>query len=641
MVLQRDVDLPIWGQATPGDLIKVEFSDQRQSTTSDAEGNWKLFLNPLKTNFRGSDLMIRSSNENREIKYQDVLVGEVWLCSGQSNMGWTVNDSKDADIELLTGNYEHIRLHDVGHATARSPQYNSYGTWLKCNTENLKDFSAVAYFFGRDLHQALKAPVGLINSSWGGTPAIAWTRANVIENNPLFASKVVEWEEKLQDFPAAHKDWLEKVEQIESTREIKIIHQDKGIAPNCSQFHETDYNDSNWPSISLPATWAEELGDFGGAVWYRKVVDTSELKNRHWISFHSPPIIDYDTVWINGIEIGSIAEAGQNSADTPRVYQIPAKALQSDQIIIAIRAFSRVGSGGMNGRPFELYILDTNGEKWPLAGEWKCHVETKLPTAHDIWGLEPYGLSTEPPAEMNPNRPSALANAMIAPIVPYAMAGAIWYQGESDTEWAPNEYAERLRQMIEDWRQWWGQKKFPFGIVQIANYIPDPREIELENWPRLRESQRQVANKLNDCGLAVTIDIGEANDVHPLNKQEVGRRLSRWALCDIYRKVSLRGGPELIDAQSDGNTARLTFSQIGKGLIAYKQNPLQGFSYSADGKNFHPASARIDSSNTVIIEAPETIQIKQVRYAWADAPDQANLYNSLRIPATPFSTDPL
>ncbi len=470
MVLQQKSKVPVWGWADPGDEVTVAFNGQTRRATTDASGEWSVELKSMK---HGGPFEMTVSADGESKVFKDVLIGEVWICSGQSNMQWTVAMAGNPEKEIADGNHPGIRLFQVERVTAETPQADCKATWTACNSETIKDFSAVAYFFGRTVHQELDIPVGLIHTSWGGTPSEAWTSRAKLEATPLAKPILERWDAMVADYPAA-----------------------------------------------------------------RPVFDKA---------------------------IGEWNEAARKAKEA--------------------------------GQP------------------------------------EPANKPQAPLAPDNPHRPASLYNAMIAPLVPYAFQGAIWYQGETNAGRA-YQYREIFPAMITDWRETWEAKKHPFLFVQLANFMARKDEPGDSAWAELREAQLMTL-RLKDTGMAVIIDIGEAEDIHPKNKQDVGRRLGLAALAGTYKKKIEFSGPMYKSMKAKDNEIRVSFTHAS-GLEA-RGGALKGFAVAGEDKKFVWADARIEKNTVVVSASGVTIPVA-VRYGWADNPD-ATLYNAAGLPASPFRTD--
>jgi len=448
MVLQQDAKIPVWGTAAPDETVTVTLSDQTQTVKTDEKGNWQINLKPMKVG--GPHTLTVAGNAHHTIVMSDVMIGEVWVCSGQSNMQFSVDRSNNAQKEIASAKWPNIRLFTVQRDIAGQPKRNCTGQWVQCSPKTIPSFSAVSYFFGRYLHQQLKVPVGLIHTSWGGTPAEAWTSRETLEGNPKLKVLVDRWDQSIAQYVA---------------------------------------------TTSAPA--------------------------------------------------------------------------------------------------------DKNDPR------------------------------------RNPHRTSGLYNAMIRPLIPYAIRGAIWYQGESNAGRA-YQYRTLFPAMIRDWRKHWGQSDFPFLFVQLANFRKVKPEPGDSAWAELQEAQLMTL-KLPNTGMAVAIDIGEANDIHPKNKQDVGKRLALNALTITYGQDVAHTGPLYDSVKFEDDKAIVTLKNAAKGLTTRNNEPVKGFAIAGNDRKFVWADAKIDGDK-VIVSCEKVKSPAAVRYAWADNP-VCNLYDGTGLPASPFRTD--
>ncbi len=472
MVLQQGRKVPIWGWADPGEevMVSVSWHGMNWAVTADANGKWTFSMNPPEAG-GPYEMTITAKNV---VRIKNILVGEVWVCSGQSNMQWSVNQSANAEQEVAEADYPNIRLFTVERKVAEEPQSDCSGSWTPCSPQTVPGFSAVGYFFGRELHKKLGVPIGLIHTSWGGTPAEAWTRRGVLKADSDFRPILTRYDEAVEKYPQARQEYEQKL-----------------------------------------AEWKQ-----------------------------------------------AAEKAKAEGANPPR-------------------------------RPGE-----------------------------------PFGPG-------HPHSPSGLYNAMIAPLIPYGIQGAIWYQGESNAGRA-HQYRKLFPAMIKNWRDDWGQGDFPFLFVQLANFRQAKTEPAESDWAELREAQLMTL-ALSNTGMAVIIDIGDADDIHPKNKQDVGKRLALWALGKTYGQKLVCSGPIYRSMRVEGNRIVLQFDYVGSGLAAVLEEPLKGFAIAASDRKFVWADAKIEG-NTVAVSSTEVSEPVAVRYAWADNP-ACNLYNKEGLPASPFRTD--
>jgi sialate O-acetylesterase len=617
MVLQRNAKIPIWGTAKPGQQITVKIHQQSKTAATDRDGKWRVELAAMKAG--GPYELVVSGAETITLK--NVMIGEVWLCSGQSNMEmpmvstWaTVNNFK---AEVAAANYPDLRLCIVQRAKSTKPRTDveSEG-WKACDSTSVKNFSATAYFFGRHLQQKLGVPVGLIQSAWGGTVVEAWTSSAPLKTVPDIAGFVRMLETSPLDsifdestFAAKMAAWNHQLEESDNAA------QGAGLSWN-----HPDFDDSNWPTMSLPNNW-ERLGlpTFDGIVKFRKVVQLPESFGRQNLQLNLGPIDDADVTYFNGMQVGAT-----NVWNRHRHYRVPADLPNAGKNVIAVRVLDTGGNGGMYGHPEALNLIKDSTQVFSLAGEWRYQL-----------GADLQKLPPRPAPPNTPNRPTVLYNAMIAPLVPFAMRGVIWYQGESNAQRA-YQYRTLFPLLIKDWRARWGQGNFPFLFVQLANFRPVATEPVDDDWAELREAQT-MALSLPNTGMAVTIDIGDANDIHPGNKQEVGNRLALNARRLAYGENLVYSGPIYKSMKIEGTRIRLFFDHAEDGLMSKDSDKLQGFAIAGEDRKFVWADAVIDGK-TILVSSPQVAKPAAVRYAWAINP-VCNLYNRAGLPASPFRTD--
>jgi len=607
MVLQRDQKDAVWGWAKPGEKVSVTLAGQAADAVAGADGKWKVLLPALPAG--GPHTMTVAGPET--VTLQNVLIGDVWLCSGQSNMEWVVANSNNPEKEIAAANFPQIRSLTLNHVTAAEPQATFSGSgWQVCSPQTVGGFTAVGYFFGRKLNEELKVPIGLIHSSWGGTIAEAW------------ASK--EGLAPLQDFNAAMED-LERQSKASpngtSPQEEWLTKNDKGTAGGWS---DELFADSAWTTANQPLQWTHsgvaELENLDGVAWFRRSLEVPADAAGKEAVLHLGGIDDEDTVWLNGQKIGA-TEGFQKH----RVYPVPAGLLKKGENSIAIRVIDINGGGGLTG-PAEVMKLAVAGSPpLSLAGAWRYKIGADF--------IETGAFPKR--ADSNPNIPTVLYNAMISPLLPYGLKGAIWYQGESNADRAI-QYRKVLPAMIRDWRKAFGQGDFPFYIVQLANFMPRAPLPGESKWAELREAQAFTAKNVPNSGLAVAIDIGDAADIHPRNKQDVGNRLALEALAKTYGKNIVSTGPDFKEAKTEGTTIRLNFTNVGGGLVA-RGGTLKGFAIAGADKKFVWADAKIDGAS-ILVSSPQVAAPVAVRYAWADNPE-ATLFNQEGLPAIPFRTD--
>ncbi len=616
MVVQQNQDIPIWGTADPGGQVVVSLNENQKKGKVDKDGNWRVDLDPVKAG-GPYQLSVMSADT---IVFENVMVGEVWICSGQSNMqmavgGWGQVTNFKKEIE--EANYPNIRLLSVTRTTSNTllDTVETSG-WEECNSSTIPEFSAVAYFFGRHLHKNIDVPIGLINTSWGGTVAEAWTSVEALKTLPDFKDAVEMIEIDTTGFDQAMKLYEAEIER----REKAILVDDKGFQNGEYIWSFPKLDMSGWEIMNLPTLWEEDgYKNLDGIVWFRKEINIPASMKGKELTLHLGPINDEDITWFNGEKIGS-----SRGASTIRVYKIPGSLVKAGSNYIAVRVYDMGNNGGIYGKEKQMRIDDNLGNIISVAGDWNYKIGLDL------------GPSTQMPKSPNdPNRPSVLFNAMINPLIPYAIQGAIWYQGESNASRA-FQYRTLFPTMIQDWRNQWNIGDFPFLFVQLANFMGVSDEPEEDAWAELREAQT-MALSLTNTGMAVTIDIGDALDIHPKNKQDVGKRLALNALHIAYDQDIAYSGPIYKDMSIEENKIRISFNHTNEGLTSRDNEGLSGFAIAGEDKVFHWAKAVIEGE-TVVVSSEEVTKPVSVRYAWASNPN-CNLYNNAGLPASPFRTD--
>ncbi len=613
MVLQRDKALPVWGKADPGGEVTVRIQQQSKKSTVSDSGTWQIQLDPMPAGGPYELQVIGAET----ITFRNVMIGEVWVCSGQSNMempvaGW--GRVLDYQKEIATANYANVRLFQVKHTISKTPLDTVNGPgWSECSPQTVPEFSAVAYFFGRMLYNELQVPIGLVHTSWGGTVAEAWTSAAALQTMPYFVQKIAAMEStraySMAEYTAAM-----------AAREEKIAIGDAGYADSRPLWNDPDLNTDGWQTMEVPTKW--ELAGYpglDGIMWFRKDIIIPPAMQGSDLTLHLGPVNDIDITWFNGAQVGGISDANAH-----RIYPVEKSLVRPGKNSIVVRVQDIGNVGGLWGEPEQMFLAGRTGQKISLAGPWRCKV-----------GFDTQTLGPQPVSPDNPNQPTVLFNGMLKPLMPYAIRGAIWYQGESNAGRA-NQYRTLFPLMITDWRTHWQQGDFPFLFVQLANFQKKQTRPEKDSWAELREAQLQTL-ALPNTGMAVTIDIGEVEDIHPKNKQEVGRRLALNALHLVYGKEIEYSGPIYTSMNVEGDKIRLHFKHVAGGLVARDSNELKGFTVCGADQKFVWAQARIDGE-TVVVSSPGIKDPVAVRYAWAFNPI-ANLYNKAGLPASPFRTD--
>lgn len=613
MVLQQKTMARVWGKADAGKTVSItsSWNNKTYTTVADADGNWKV---KIKTPSYGGPYKVTITDGSDPLVLNNVLIGEVWVCSGQSNMempvaGWgQVNNYKE---EIANANYPEIRLLQVSQATNLTPQTNikvANSGWMVCSPQTIGEFSSVAYFFGREINKQAKIPIGLISTNWGGTMIEAWSDENALTNNPVFSEQI-----KQQQETAKTEASTTFAQRLDAWNKLATA-ADWGYTNNNAFNADT----TGWRTMLLPQFFEKSaLGDFDGVVWFRKKISIPAAWAGQDIKISLGKIDDNEVTWFNGEKIGATDGFLQS-----RNYIIPAAKVKAGEAVITVRVFDSGGGGGLYGVD-EMQLISTSGEKISLAGNWDYKV------GFNIKSLPPM------PVGDNPNRLAVLYNAMINPLTPMAIRGAIWYQGEANTG-RPGQYKELFEGMINGWRTTWNEGNFPFYFVQLANWQKRDVEPVRSGWAELREAQTQTL-ELPNTGMAVAADLGEADNIHPKNKQEVGRRLALVALDKTYHKSQPYSGPMYKSQKIDGNKIELSFNYTDGGLKAEGDETMQGFAIAGEDMRFHWAIAVI-KGNKVIVSSPDVANPVAVRYAWANNP-VITLYNGIGLPASPFRTD--
>jgi sialate O-acetylesterase len=616
MVLQRGQPLPLWGWAAPGEKVSVTFRGKTYAAqTGGPAGKWTLTLPATPA---GGPYVLQVQGSNK-LTISDVLVGDVWLASGQSNMEWPVRDANNAAAAIAAANYPGIRRIDVPNEAALTPQADFGGQgWQRCSPQTVGEFSAVAYFFARDLHQRdPKVPIGIITAEWGGTPAEAWTSAGALRAQPDFAASVAAVAALQGSIPARQADYAARVQAWQASP----AGQDQGWQ---NRWFDYQFALASWPTMPLPGYWesqAEPLRDFDGIVWLRREFTLTPAEATHAAQLGLARIDDHDSTWVNGVAVG-----GTHGYYPKRQYAVPAGVLKAGRNVVVVRVVDDGGGGGIWGAGADMF-LQTNARRLPLDGSWQYQLA--------------YDPATQPP---NPfpggpqMTPTVLYNGLIAPLVPYALKGVIWYQGETNAPRAA-QYRTLFPNLIRDWRARWQQPALPFLFVQIAGYQPNGNQPVESTFAELREAQ-QLALALPATGMATAIDVGDSTDIHPRNKQEVGRRLALQARRVAYGEAqTVASGPEFEKLTIEGNTLRISFKNPGAGLVLKDATGpyLKGFAVAGADRKFVWAQGEVQG-NTVVLRSPVVAAPVAVRYAWGNMPF-VNLYNREGLPAPPFRSD--
>lgn len=611
MVLQREAVLKIWGWASPGEKVDISFNGRNEGTVAAPDGKWLAKLPAMKAG--GPYTMVLKGKNTIVLK--DILIGDVWLCAGQSNM---VHQMRLHNItyaeDIANANYPKIRQYWIPTATRLTgpaedlPQ--SY--WKSANPKDVNDFSAVAYFFAKQIFEKYGIPIGIINSSVGGTSIESWTS----EDGLMDIDGLPEIITRNRD--TAYVNDVNR--KAFSTQVKKPTGIDKGLSGNM-KWYDPKYLPKGWMNINIPGYWEDQgVRDLDGVVWYRREFDVPAAMVGIPARIHMGRIIDGDRFYVNGQQVGSTGYQYPQ-----RRYKLDAGLLKPGKNIFVIRVENSTGKGGFV--PDKPYYVEAGNQSLDLKGEWQY----KVGEAYVQFGKTgSYGISEQA-------QPTALYNAMIAPLTNYSIKGILWYQGESNVGNARS-YKKLLPSIILDWRKKFAQPELPFFYVQLPNHGDMRYQPAESGWALLREAALQTL-KVPFTGMAVTIDLGEWNDIHPDNKKDVGERLGLIARHFSYGEKSLvYSGPIFQSSKIDGAKIVVSFNHVGSGLVAIDGEPLSQFEIAGEDKKFVWANAKIESDK-VVVWSDQIASPKYVRYAWADNPVNPNLYNFQKLPASPFRTD--
>ena len=640
MVLQRGLPVLLWGTTGPGETVSVAFGGQTVKVKADVLGKWRASLAAMKANDQPQSMTVASVNDKLVLK--NILVGEVWLCSGQSNMGWVVANSNNATEEIEAANYPGIRaftslIPSIENGYPVTPQSACKGDWQVCTPVNVRRWSAAGYFFGRELHLRLKVPVGLLVASYGATAIEAWTSIEGLKAVPIYR-------ERAENYETLAKAWLAGKANYEKAKaELKATFLDRqeawfealdAEAPGLKQkWMSPSLDSSAWGKVALPVSVNDNpIGTPVASVWFRHEVNIPEAWVAKELSLHLGVIDGVDETFVNGIKVGRTWFDANRYWEASRVYTVPRAATKTRRIVVSVRCLKLAYQMALFGPDEEMKLtlkVDPKAQPVSLVGVWR------MEKAKD---LQP-GRQPRMPDERKPGsyygQPAVMYNGVLHPLIPYAIRGAIWYQGEANAPFHAD-YLHLLPGLINSWRREWGQGDFPFGIVQLANYQgQQTRPVERWGFLNIRDCQ-SAALRVPNTFLATAVDIGSGGDIHPRNKQDLGLRLALGALATAYgQKDIVHTGPTYRSMKVEGNAIRIQFDSA-KGLFS-KGKPIVGFVIAGSARRFYFANARVEGESVVVwsdkVPAPVA-----VRYAWANNP-VCNLYNGSNLPTFPFRTD--
>lgn len=604
-VLQRDEPVPIWGRATSGSEIRVDFAGEVKKTQTDNQGNWRTTFSAKKA---GGPYSIKVTSEEFAKTVTDIWMGDVWLCSGQSNMEWLLRNSQGADAEIGAVPFLKIRHFKIPKSWAAMPSDTlAGGQWHIATPEHLGDFSGVAWYFAKLIHTNTDVPVGLINATWGGSKIEAWMSpeslgktTEAIQNS--LTKLVTDGELRARSIKQNLQRWPGSV--VSKVSEAN------------ADWSATAIDEGDWLSLRVPGFWeTQEYAGVDGVIWYRRIFTLTESQAAGGITLSLGRIDDKDVTWVNGNKVGET-----NAYDRVRTYTVPAEFLKVGDNQIAIRVEDTGGGGGIYSDVDLIYWQAVDGHRGSLAGNWKIKADrVSVSLLDNIQHTD-----------------TALYNKMLHPLLNAPIKGVLWYQGESNANSAAQAelYRQQFPALINDWRRRWSKPELPFYWVQLANFNSKNDTSVSSPWAILRESQT-AALSLNNTGQAITIDVGNPLDIHPTDKKTVGERLARIALNKVYSRKNIHfRGPVFRSATIKRNQLILRFSTPGK-LTTQNSAQVNGFEIAGADGQFQKINGTI-KSNKVVLPLGEITQPYTVRYAWSDNPEEANLRDSEGLPAEPF-----
>ncbi|HEY5747820.1 MAG TPA: sialate O-acetylesterase [Chryseolinea sp.] len=609
MVLQRDLPLHFWGWASPGEEVKVVMGVRTVSVKGNSQGKWSCVLPAMPA---GGPYEVVVNGTNR-IELKNILIGDVWICGGQSNMQWRLDQTPYEEKDSVLLKRGNIRLFTVPFDMDYQPREDVKGNgWQTLSLQTIREFSAVGYHFGKYLYEHLDVPIGLVSDNLGATAAEAWMSNETLLQFPEFTSLIQPVVKHGKSFDALTADF----EKNKAAWFKKYYYKSAGVK---EQWFKPETNVADWKPINASGnTWENEpdLKDHDGEVWFRTTFDLPENYRDENFNIALSQIDDYDLTWVNGVKIGETY--GKHNH---RNYSVPTRTLKPKGNVLVVRVFDVGGIGGFTTSPFW-------GSKI-LLGNWLY----KKGEAIDPAKFQKVEMPNATPF----SSPGVLYNGSIAPLTSFPIKGVIWYQGESNADRA-YEYRELFPALIRDWRKHWNQGDFPFLFVQLANYMDESKEPSESHWAELREAQTLTLS-LPNTGMACAIDIGEAQDIHPKNKLDVGKRLGLAAMKVAYGKNVVASGPSFKSMRVNGDRLIVSYDNAGSGLLSKdKYGYLRGFQVAGADKKFHWAQARIVDGKVEVV-CDQVRQPIAVRYSWDNNPGPLDLYNAEGLPAVPFRTD--
>lgn len=619
MVLQRNATITIWGWASANEQITATFNGKHRKATANPQGDWSVEFPKMKA---GGPYTLKISGKN-DIVLEDILIGDVWLCSGQSNMVHQMNihDVTYAE-DIANANYPEIRHFKVPRKTDLTgpSKHLNGGSWEVAVSDQVRPFSAVAYFFARKLYNKYGVPIGLINASVGGTPIESWINEKGYQG---FEDKLKIIEEN-KDTAFVNSHSRRGFSNNQAAQKPK----DKGLIGEIP-WYDVNFEPKNWRRINIPGYWEDQgARELNGVVWYRKEIALPQTMDSKEATVFLGRIVDADELYINGEKVGNTTYQYPQ-----RRYDVPANILKAGKNTFVIRVTNNYGKGGFV--PDKPYYIFTDKDTVDLKGYWEYKVGEVYPPVD----FSSFSNNDDKPKErtINPqNEPTALYNGMVAPYTQLPIKGVLWYQGESNAG-RPEEYLDLMHALIKGWRGVYKNPELPFIYAQLPNFGDVTYSPTESNWARLREAQLMALGDSNTA-MTVNIDLGEWNDIHPDNKKDVGERMALAAQNIVYGEDVVYSGPLYKSAQVEDDKIIVSFSHIGGGLITDDGEALDSFEIAGEDKSFVWAKAKIEGDK-VFVWSDDIPNPKFVRYAWADNPDNPNLYNKEGLPASPFSTE--
>ena len=621
-VLQRDQPIPVWGITAANQDVSVRLAGKQATVRSGADGSWLVRLPPLPA---GGPFELVATAASGTAQLQDVLIGDVWICSGQSNMQMTLTPTAQS-LSVAALDLPRIRLLTVNTPARLGRQSDVTTTWQLGDHATFNAFSAVGGWFGQALQRRLDVPIGLICNAWGGTRVQAWMSREALLLDPAGIDEVRGYESfayapaETVDIALSPAAW----EKHQQQRDVENL----GLAQG---WHTAGFADTAWPQMPVPSRWQDHGHPGSGVVWFRRTVTIPAAWIGRDLELHLGAIDKHDETWVEGQRVGGLSWAdGPSTWCQPRIYRVAGANVTGTSVTVAVRARSHVFHGGMTGPEHEmrLHPLGETAAAVPLAGDWRYIFEQD-------WGVQTPPQSAVEPG--SPNSPYTLFDSRLAPLIPYGIRGAIWYQGESNAHEAAL-YRRLLPQMIADWRRAFGQGNFPFLQVQLANYMPTTDVPRASEWAMLREAQLATALEDPAGGIAIAIDVGQGDDIHPLDKRSVGERLARWALAMHYGLGGIPSGPLFTNMTVESEGRVRCHFRHASGLSTHDGQAPRQVAIAGVDRVFVWANAVIDGE-TLVAWHPKVPRPYALRYAWANNPDTCNVVGVDNLPAAPFRTD--